>query len=39
MIYVPPGIGDGAYRLLIQPAPFSGDATPSNPLLFPDTER
>ncbi len=39
MIYVPPEITDGRYRLLIQPAPFSGDATPSNPLLFADTEQ
>lgn len=39
MIYVPEEIPDGRYRLLIQPAPFSGDATPSNPLLFADTEQ
>lgn len=39
MIYVPPDVTDGTYRLLIQPAPFSGDATPSNPLLFADTEQ
>lgn len=38
MIYVPDTIRDGRYRLLIQPAPFAGDATPSNPLLFEDTE-
>lgn len=39
MIYVPPDIADGSYRLIIQPAAFSGDAAPSNPLLFTDTEK
>ena len=39
MIYVPESIRDGRYRLLIQPAPFSGDATPSNPLLFDADEE
>ena len=39
MIYVPETIEDGRYRLLIQPAPFAGDATPSNPLLFREREE
>lgn len=34
MIYVPDRIADGYYRLMLQPAPFGGDATPSNPTLF-----
>ncbi|MEL7298319.1 MAG: cyclase family protein [Pseudomonadota bacterium] len=34
MIFVPNTITDGHYRLALQPAPFSGDATPSNPTLF-----
>ncbi|MFK8051567.1 MAG: cyclase family protein [Woeseiaceae bacterium] len=35
MIYVENKISDGDYLLALQPAPFSGDATPSNPTIFP----
>ncbi|MEL6200129.1 MAG: cyclase family protein [Pseudomonadota bacterium] len=35
MIYVPDDIEDGHYALALQPAPFTGDATPSNPILYP----
>ncbi|MEO0617211.1 MAG: cyclase family protein [Pseudomonadota bacterium] len=35
MIYVPNDIEDGHYELALQPAPFTGDATPSNPILYP----
>lgn len=34
MIYVDKNVSDGEYLLALQPAPFSGDATPSNPTLF-----
>ncbi|MEM7764850.1 MAG: cyclase family protein [Pseudomonadota bacterium] len=34
MIFVPNSIADGHYMLALQPTPFSGDATPSNPTLF-----
>ncbi|MEL6302132.1 MAG: cyclase family protein [Pseudomonadota bacterium] len=34
MIFVPSDIADGAFRLMFQPAPFSGDAIPSNPILL-----
>ncbi|MEN7343013.1 MAG: cyclase family protein [Pseudomonadota bacterium] len=34
MIYAANTIEDGRYKLALQPAPFKGDATPSNPILF-----
>lgn len=34
MIYVDDKVSDGAYWLSLQPAPFSGDASPSNPVIF-----
>jgi len=34
MIFVPSDIADGSFRLMFQPAPFSGDAIPSNPILL-----
>ena len=34
MIFVANSVKDGRYRLAMQPAPFKGDATPSNPVLF-----
>ena len=38
MIYVPDDIEDGHYELALQPAPFTGDATPSNPTLYRSEE-
>jgi len=35
LIYVPNAIEDGQYLLNLQVAPFSADASPSRPLLFP----
>ena len=35
MIFIDDSIADGRYRLALQAAPFSGDATPSNPILYP----
>ncbi|MEL7310528.1 MAG: cyclase family protein [Pseudomonadota bacterium] len=35
MIFVPSDIPDGAWRVMLQPTPFSGDAVPSNPILLP----
>ncbi|HKP69314.1 MAG TPA: cyclase family protein [Pyrinomonadaceae bacterium] len=38
LIYVPDDINDGHYLLNLQIAPFSSDASPSRPLLFPLTD-
>ena len=37
MIYVPSDVSDGGRRVMLQPAPFSGNAVPSNPILLPRT--
>ncbi|MDP2058803.1 MAG: cyclase family protein [Flavobacteriaceae bacterium] len=34
LVFVPNDIGDGAYLLNLQIAPFSNDATPSKPILY-----
>lgn len=35
MIFVDDTIPDGRYWLMLQAAPFTGDATPANPVLYP----